>query len=85
MDVRWAPEATWTTLQDTLLSGEWHAVHFIGHGDFDIERDEGVLALTRDDGRADLVEADRLVDLLRRPARCHAWSCLIPVREPQLG
>ncbi len=66
MDVRWAPEATWTTLQDTLLSGEWHAVHFIGHGDFDIERDEGVLALTRDDGRADLVEADRFVDLLRQ-------------------
>src|SRR5207249_7265571 len=34
------------------------------HGDFDVSRDEGVLALTRDDGRADLVEADRLVDLL---------------------
>ena len=64
VDVRWAPEATWATLQDLLLGGEWHAVHFIGHGDFDIERDEGVLALTRDDGRADLVEAARLVDLL---------------------
>jgi CHAT domain len=64
VDVRWAPEATWATLQDLLLSGEWHAVHFIGHGDFDIERDEGVLALTRHDGRADLVEAGRLVDLL---------------------
>ena len=66
VDVRWAPEATWATLQDLLLSGEWHAVHFIGHGDFDIDRDEGVLALTRDDGRADLVEADRLVDLLHQ-------------------
>lgn len=66
VDVRWAPEATWATLQDMLLSGEWHAVHFIGHGDFDIERDEGVLALTRDDGRADLVEAERLVDLLHQ-------------------
>ena len=41
VDVRWAPEATWATLQDLLLSGEWHVVHFIGHGDFDIERDEG--------------------------------------------
>jgi CHAT domain len=66
VDVQWAPEATWTTLQDMLLSGEWHAVHLIGHGDFDIERDEGVLALTRDDGRADLVGADRLVDLLHQ-------------------
>ena len=62
--MHWAPEATWAALQDLLLSGQWHAVHFIGHGDFDIGRDEGVLALTRDDGRADLVEADRLVDLL---------------------
>jgi hypothetical protein len=64
IEVRWAPEATWATLQDLLLGEEWQVVHFIGHGDFDIERDEGVLALTRDDGRADLVEAARLVDLL---------------------
>jgi hypothetical protein len=64
IDVRWTAEATWAALQDLLLSGQWHVVHFIGHGDFDVSRDEGVLALTRDDGRADLVEADRLVDLL---------------------
>ena len=62
--MHWAAEATWAALQDLLLSGQWHVVHFIGHGDFDIGRDEGVLALTREDGRADLVEADRLVDLL---------------------
>ena len=36
-------------------------LHFIGHGDFDPGRDEGVLALVREDGRA-----DRLVDLLRQ-------------------
>ena len=41
-------------------------LHFIGHGDFDPGRDEGVLALTREDGRADLVAAHRLVDLLRQ-------------------
>jgi len=64
IEVHWAAEATWAALQDLLLSEQWHVVHFIGHGDFDISRDEGVLALTRDDGRADLVEADRLVDLL---------------------
>ena len=64
IEVHWTAEATWAALQDLLLSGQWHVVHFIGHGDFDISRDEGVLALTRDDGRADLVEADRLVDLL---------------------
>jgi CHAT domain-containing protein len=41
-------------------------LHFIGHGDFDPGHDEGVLALTREDGRADLVAAHRLVDLLRQ-------------------
>jgi len=65
VNVHWAPEATWATLQDLLLGREWHVVHFIGHGDFDIDRDEGLLALTRDDGRTDLVGAGRLVDLLR--------------------
>jgi hypothetical protein len=64
VDVRWAPEATWAALQDLLLGEEWHALHFIGHGDFDDDRDEGALALVGDDGHADFVEADRLVDLL---------------------
>ena len=65
-DVVWAPSAAWPELQDKLLGGSWHVVHFIGHGDFDSDRDEGVLALTGPDGRADLVEANRLVDLLRQ-------------------
>jgi restriction system protein len=64
--VHWAPEATWAGLHEMLLSGEWHMVHFIGHGDFDTERDEGTLALTGENGRAEWVEADRLVDLLHQ-------------------
>jgi CHAT domain len=64
IEVHWAAEATWAALQDLLIGREWHVVHFIGHGDFDASRDEGVLALTREDGRPDMVEADRLVDLL---------------------
>jgi hypothetical protein len=28
-----------------LLDGEWHVLHFIGRGDFDPGRDEGVLGL----------------------------------------
>ena len=65
-ELHWAPSATWADLQDLLLDGEWHVLHFIGHGDFDPGRAEGVLALTREDGRADLVAAHRLVDLLRQ-------------------
>jgi len=65
-EVYWAPSATWADLQDLLLDGQWHVLHFIGHGDFDPHRDEGVLALVREDGRADLVAAHRMVDLLRQ-------------------
>ena len=65
-EVHWAPSATWADLQDLLLDGEWHVLHFIGHGDFDPGQDEGVLALVREDGRADLVAAHRLTDLLRQ-------------------
>jgi SpoVK/Ycf46/Vps4 family AAA+-type ATPase len=66
VELHWAPSATWVGLQDLLLDGEWHALHFIGHGDFDPEREEGRLALERGDGQADLVEAHRFVALLRQ-------------------
>lgn len=66
VEVVWAPEASWASLHEILLGGEWHVVHFIGHGDFDAARDEGTLALVGENGRAEWVEADRLVDLLRQ-------------------
>jgi WD40 repeat protein len=65
-EVHWAPDATWAGLQDLLMDGEWHVLHYIGHGTFDPDRDEGALALERPDGRADIVSAGRLVDLLRQ-------------------
>ena len=71
-EVHWAPGATWADLQDVLLEGEWHVLHFIGHGDFDPDREEGVLALVREDGCADLVAAHRMVDLLRQAVRGHS-------------
>ena len=64
-EVAWAPP-TWAGLHEMLLAGPWHVLHFIGHGDFDQDRDEGILALTGEDGRADLVEANRFADLLRQ-------------------
>ena len=47
-----------------LLAGQWNVLHFVGHGHYDTGSDEGVLALVGPDGRADLVEAGRLADLL---------------------
>lgn len=66
VELAWSPSSTWTGIQDQLMAGPWHAVHFIGHGDFDPDRDEGRLALTADDGTANLVEASRFADLLRQ-------------------
>ena len=62
----WAPSATWADLQDTLLSGPWHVLHFIGHGSFEPGLDEGALALERNNGGTHWVGASRLVDLFRR-------------------
>ncbi len=62
-EVVWAP-STWQGLQHTLLEGQWHAVHYIGHGGFDQKKDKGVLALTDKDGHMHLVKASELVDLL---------------------
>jgi hypothetical protein len=39
-------------------------LHFIGHGTYDLETDEGVLAFLGQDGRADYVTASSLADLL---------------------
>ena len=47
-----------------LLEQEWHVLHFIGHGAYDTDTDEGVLAFVGRDGRADNVPATALADLL---------------------
>ncbi len=65
VEVTWAP-ATWADLHDLLLAGEWHVLHYIGHGGFDQRQDEGVLVLTNDDGRPHYVEAHRFAGLLRQ-------------------
>lgn len=63
--LEWLENATWDSLQDRLLSQPWHVLHFIGHGDYDPVLDQGRVALVNgEDGRADWVEAGRLVDLL---------------------
>ena len=64
IELTWVRDATWDGVHDMLLGQEWHVVHFIGHGDFDVELDEGVLALVGADGRAHRVEASRFADLL---------------------
>jgi len=63
--LHWAEPATWYSIQDLLLRHPWHVIHFIGHGDFDLDRDEGILSLVGENGRANNVEASRFADLLK--------------------
>jgi tetratricopeptide (TPR) repeat protein len=65
VELVWAQEATWDGIQTTLLDGPWHVLHFIGHGDYDPNRQEGRIALVTVTGRSDLVESSRLMHLLR--------------------
>lgn len=55
--------ATLTALQRALLD-DFHVFHFIGHGGFDPEAQEGVLVLEREDGTAHRVSGARLGTLL---------------------
>ena len=64
IQLNWLMQATWEAVQDEMLSGTWHVLHFIGHGDYDQRTDQGVIALVGDDGGLHLVEADRLAGLL---------------------
>jgi formylglycine-generating enzyme required for sulfatase activity len=64
VELAWLPGETWSDLQDALLAGPWHVFHFIGHGDFDAQRDEGFLALTGANGKAHKLHATELARLL---------------------
>ncbi len=55
--------ATLTALQRALL-GDYHVFHFIGHGGFDDDAQEGVLVLEKDDGSSHRVSGNRLGTLL---------------------
>jgi len=64
VELHWLEEVTWEGVHSMLLEREWHVLHFIGHGTYDVETDEGVLAFVGRDGRADYVTATSLADLL---------------------
>lgn len=64
IELEWLVQASWEAVQEKLLSDQWHVLHFIGHGDYDVATDQGLIALVGADGRANLVEAGRLADLL---------------------
>jgi tetratricopeptide (TPR) repeat protein len=64
IELRWLEGETWRDLQRAMRSGPWHIFHFVGHGGFDREADEGLIALSGDDGRAQYLTATSLGRLL---------------------
>jgi hypothetical protein len=62
VELEWLAQATWDGVHERLLTGRWHVLHFIGHGDYDPDSDEGQLALAGEDGRADWVRASALAE-----------------------
>ena len=45
VEIKWLEGGSWQELQRELRRGTWHVFHFVGHGVFDRETDEGYLAL----------------------------------------
>lgn len=56
--------ATLGELQRTLRQGEYHILHFIGHGGFDEQAQDGVLVLEDDQGQSDYVSGADLGTIL---------------------
>ncbi len=64
VELTWLEGQTWRDLQRAIRGGPWHVFHFVGHGGFDANRDEGIIVLTDDDGRSRLLMAGELARLL---------------------
>lgn len=60
VDIIWMEGQTWENLQQTMRIGTWHIFHFIGHGGFDRNTDEGLIALADKDGQTFHLSATQL-------------------------
>nr|MBA2346079.1 CHAT domain-containing protein [Rubrobacter sp.] len=62
----WLEGQTWRDLRRAMRrGGPWHVFHFVGHGDFDVARQESAIALTDGEtGREHLLRSRDLARLL---------------------
>ena len=59
-----APAGTLSALSRNLRRGDYHVFHFIGHGGYDVDADDGLVAFEDADGRFQEVRASHLGMLL---------------------
>ena len=64
VELSWVEGQTWRDLQHALQRGPWHIFHFIGHGGFDPQTEEGFIALATDEGQTHCLNATQLGRLL---------------------
>ena len=60
VDITWLEEATLDELQRCLMGGPFHVFHYIGHGEYDHDQEDGVLLLEDERGRPDPVTGENL-------------------------
>ena len=64
VEITWLERATLTALQSQLRKGDFHVVHYVGHGDYDDVLGDGVLVLEDDHGRGRRVNGTQLGTML---------------------
>lgn len=64
IELTWLAGQSWRELQRTMRHGPWHVFHFIGHGGFDTEADEGLICLSNEEGKKHFMSATQLGRLL---------------------
>jgi hypothetical protein len=68
LELTWLEGQGWRDLQRAMRQGPWHIYHFVGHGGFDEQTDEGLIALVGEEGKADLLTATQVGRLLANHA-----------------
>lgn len=68
VELTWLETNNWRELQRMMRSPSegWHIFHFIGHGGYDRQRNEGYIMLGNDDGTSHQLYASQLARLLAR-------------------
>lgn len=64
IELGWVDGQTYRDLQRTLRRQHWHVFHFIGHGGFDTQAEEGLLIFGDSNGDSQRVHAGTLANLL---------------------
>jgi tetratricopeptide (TPR) repeat protein len=68
VELEWLPGQTWRDLLRAMRQGDWHILHFVGHGGFDRQTGEGLIVLADREGRAARFHAKQLGRLLANHA-----------------